>query len=88
MLKGVNKQILEITNTESPYFERIIFFVKPEFSSVSQGTLRERAGKIAGGAGAPPPTKVKIGRLISIGKLLAAAAAGAAAAALLIRFVF
>ena len=43
---------------------------------------------IAGGAGAPPPTKVKIGKLISIGKLLAAAAAGAAAAALLIRFVF
>ena len=24
MLKGVNKQILEVTNTESPYFEKII----------------------------------------------------------------
>lgn len=88
MIQGVNHQVVEVTRPECEYFERIIFFVKPEFSSVSQGTLRERAGKIAGGAGAPPPTKVKIGRLISIGKLLAAAAAGAAAAALLIRFVF
>ena len=33
MIKGVNKQVLEVTNTENPYFEKIIFFVKPEYSS-------------------------------------------------------
>ena len=27
MIKGVNKQVLEVTNTENPYFEKIIFFV-------------------------------------------------------------
>ena len=30
MIKGVSKQILEVTNTDNPYFEKIIFFVKPE----------------------------------------------------------
>ena len=36
MLKGINKQILEVTNTESPYFERIVFFVRPDKNTVSE----------------------------------------------------
>ena len=28
MIKGVSKQILEVTNTDNPYFDKIIFFVK------------------------------------------------------------
>ncbi len=82
MLQGVNHQVVEITRPECEYFERVIFFVKPEFSSVSEGTLRERAGKIAGAAGAPPPTKTRINRLASLGRLLIAATAGAAITAL------
>lgn len=27
MLKGVNKQVVEITNPESPYFEKVIFLL-------------------------------------------------------------
>ena len=29
MIKGVSKQILEVTNTDNPYFEKIIFFAHP-----------------------------------------------------------
>ncbi|MCL2086305.1 MAG: hypothetical protein FWH05_01765 [Oscillospiraceae bacterium] len=29
MLKGVNKLIVEVNNTNSEYFERAIFFVRP-----------------------------------------------------------
>ena len=29
MIKGVSKQVLEVTNPENPYFEKIVFFVKP-----------------------------------------------------------
>ncbi len=36
MIKGVNKQVLEITNTENPYFERIVFFVKPEYKGAEK----------------------------------------------------
>lgn len=82
MLQGVNHQVVEVTRPECEYFERVIFFVKPEYSAVSEGTLRERAGKIAGEAGAPPPTKTKINRLASMGRLFLAAAVGAAATAL------
>lgn len=65
MIKGVNKQIVEITKPNCDYFERVIFFVKPEFSSVSQGTLRERANIMANAAGSPPVTKIKSRKLLS-----------------------
>lgn len=81
MLQGVNHQVVEINRPECEYFERVIFFVKPEYSSVSEGTLRERAGKIAGDAGAPPPTKARINRIASFARLLLAAAVGAAVTA-------
>ncbi len=76
MIQGVNHQVVEVTKPECEYFERVIFFVKPEFSCVSQGTLRERAGKIAGEAGAPPPTKAKMNKLAAVCRLMAAALAG------------
>lgn len=88
MLQGVNHQVVEITRPNCEYFERVIFFVKPEFSSVSSGTLRERASKIASCASAPPPTKIKEKKFVFALKLLAAAAAGAAAAALITHFAF
>lgn len=85
MLKGVNHQVVEITKPTCEYFERVIFFVKPEFSSVSQGTLRERADEIAGKAGSPPPTKLKRNRAIMVSRMLGAAVAGATVAALIIK---
>ncbi len=88
MLQGVNHQVVEITRPECEYFERVIFFVKPEYSSVSEGTLRERAGKIAGSAGAPPPTRAKINRLAAAGRLLLAAAIGAGITAAVSYFLF
>lgn len=54
LIKGVNKQILEVTNTESPYFERIIFFVRPESLSVSDATLHSEAEKLARTKSKPP----------------------------------
>ena len=46
MLKGVNKQILEVTNTESPYFEKIIFFVRSSSPVRDSEKLKEEAEKI------------------------------------------
>ncbi len=88
MLQGVNHQVVEITRPECEYFERVIFFVKPEYSCVSDGTLRERATKIAASAGAPPPTKVGTNKLIAAAKLLAAAIAGGAVTALVSYLLF
>jgi hypothetical protein len=29
MIKGVNRRIIEIKNTNSPYFERAVFYLRP-----------------------------------------------------------
>ena len=47
MIKGVNRQVVEITQTDCEYFERILFLVKPEFATVSEGKLRERASMMS-----------------------------------------
>lgn len=77
MIKGVNHQVVEVTKPTCEYFERVIFFVKPEFSAVSEGTLRERAGSIAGDAGAPPATKLTRNKMTFIAQLVGAAVGGA-----------
>ncbi|MBQ3904447.1 MAG: hypothetical protein II744_05665 [Eubacterium sp.] len=57
MLKGINKQILEVTNTESPYFERIVFFVRPDKNTVSEACLKKEAESISSKIKRPPRPK-------------------------------
>jgi len=57
MLKGVNKQVLEINETQNGFFEKAIFFVKPEYSGMSEGKLRESAKREIESAGIPPHQK-------------------------------
>ena len=47
MIKGINKQILEVTNTDNPYFERVIFFVRPQSAKTDEQLLKKEAEKIA-----------------------------------------
>ena len=70
MIKGVNRQVVEVRETGCDYFEKIIFFVKPEYASLSEGKIRERASLIAGGTTLPPPTKTKSNRLTDWLKLV------------------
>lgn len=87
MIKGVNHQVVEVNDTACEYFERIIFFVKPEYSFVSEGKIRERAGKIANSTTLPPPSKksgkAKLRDFLKIG---AAALVGAAVCAVIMYF--
>lgn len=88
MLKGVNHQVVEVTKPTCEYFERVIFFVKPEFSSVCEGTLRERADEIAGKAGSPPPTKLRKNRIMLVSRMIGAAVTGALVAAVVMKLFF
>ena len=54
MIKGVNKQVLEISETQNGFFEKAIFFVKPEYSGMGEGRLKESARKEMENAGKPP----------------------------------
>lgn len=54
MIKGVNRQVLEVTNTDNPYFEKIIFFVKPEYSREDRAKLKREAEFVSKTAVKPP----------------------------------
>ena len=49
MVKAVNKLILEINNTESEYFEKAVFYVRPEMSASNK--LRTQAQLYLGNIG-------------------------------------
>ena len=83
MIKGVNHRIIEVMESECEYFERVLFFVKPEYSALSEGTLRDRARAVASNSSAPPPSKIAQSRMMTIGALLGSAAIGAAIAVVL-----
>ena len=59
MIKGVNKQVLEISETQNGFFEKAIFFVKPEYCGMGEGRLRESARKEIEKAGKPPVRNYK-----------------------------
>lgn len=69
MIKGINRQVVEVKDTGNECFEKILFFVKPEYAGMSEGKIRERAGLVTKGAAAPPPTKISKNRLTEALKL-------------------
>ena len=77
MLRGVNRQVIEISETDCEYFERVLFFVKTECVNVSEGRLKERANAIAGKADRPPMTKIVRNKLRTAAYLAGAAVTGA-----------
>ena len=77
LIKGVNRQVVEITQTQCEYFERVLFFIKPEYSSVSEGDLRERASIIAQSVGIPPAARLRKNRVRLALSMSAAACGGA-----------
>lgn len=45
MIKGVNRQIIEVTQTENMYFERALLVIKPEYTNVGANQLDFEAEK-------------------------------------------
>lgn len=87
MIKGVNRQVVEVSETDCDYFERILFFVKPEYASISEGKIRERAGIIAGRTDKAPPTKATGNRTTAILKIVLSVLGGVVAGLIISRFI-
>lgn len=43
MVKGVNKTVIEVNNTGSRLFEKIVFYVTPEYGNLSAQQLKRAA---------------------------------------------
>ena len=86
MTKGVNRQVLEIHETGSEYFEKAMFFVKPEYSHLSEKRLTSAATQSVKmqDTRIPPTKKREVrSRLLLAAKLTAAAGVGAALTAII-----
>ena len=83
MLKGVNKHIIEISNTGNDCFERVILFVRPDSEG---GDMQRRAGSYLAGLRLRPRMLGGGTKLLpQAAKLAAAACLGAAAAVLFVK---
>jgi len=85
MIKGVNRQVLEVHETGTKYFEKALFFVRPEYSTLSEKRLNEKALlALSGNAKVPVTKRAKVKNIIlRIIYLLFAAIAGAGVTLLL-----
>lgn len=87
MVKGINRQVLELSETGSRYFEKALFFVKPEYSRESESVLRQSAIRaVNDGVGVPKSRRRKVkSKIAFFAELLVSAGAGAAITAMIIR---
>lgn len=47
MVKGVSKTIIEVNNTGSKFFEKIVFYVTPEYGTLNAKHLKKAAAEFA-----------------------------------------
>ena len=47
MVKGVNKTIIEVNNTGSKMFEKIVFYVSPQYGNADIARLQRAAGEFS-----------------------------------------
>ncbi len=47
MVKGVSKTIIEVNNTGSKLFEKIVFYVTPEYGSLNAKQLKRAAANFS-----------------------------------------
>lgn len=87
MVKGVNRQVLEILEPQCDYFEKALFFVKPEYSNESDAKLRNQALKSIQNSNSVPKTRkqrVK-SKMFFVVQMLSSAVVGSIITALLIK---
>lgn len=86
MVKGINRQVLEIIEPNCVYFEKALFFVKPEYSNESDSKLRNEALKSIKTSSAPKTRKQKIkSKAFFIAQILSSAIVGSIITVLIIK---
>ncbi len=59
MIKGVSKQIIELSDTGSVYYEKAWLVVKPQYASAQESLLLEEARRLLRKADIPSSMKPK-----------------------------
>lgn len=87
MIRGVNKNIIEISDTGNDCFERAILFIRPESASQGNDLVRKRAQKYLSSLRFRPLSQHKYRYIFGFLRLLAAAVVGAMITALLLHLI-
>ena len=88
MIKGVNKLIVDVANPDSEFFERAIFFVKPQMKDIPAKELTKNADAlIAAQSGRKRGRSKRYSRVPAGISFAGAAGFGAAVAAALIKLM-
>lgn len=54
MIKGLNRQIIEVSETGNFYFEKVLLFVRPQMGNLEDHYLKKEATKLVKKLGQPP----------------------------------
>ena len=76
MIRGINKQIIEVLDTGNTYYEKAYLIIKPEFCTAEPELLEREARKVLKTMDAPSNMKKSQDRLAWRVRLLAAAGRG------------
>ncbi len=75
MIKGVNKQIIEVNNTDSIYFERAVFYLRPGVRTLPSEVSHREIDRYLSNCGLKIKRKrfsMKLGKILICTLLLAA----------------
>ncbi len=81
MIKGISRQIIEVTETQNNYFERAWLVVKPEYLNVGANMLEREAEGYLRNLKPPYSMRNRKGLLMRIVGLCSAALGGSAVTA-------
>lgn len=59
MIKGINHKVIEVTDTDSIYYERAWLLVSPVYEEAEEAILRREAKKLLAQIGTPSSIKGK-----------------------------
>lgn len=59
MIKGINRQIIEVTDTGNIYYERALLVLRPEYTGAQRTVLEREAKRILNTMKAPSSIKKK-----------------------------
>ena len=77
MIKGINHQIIEVTETDNIFYERALLVIRPEYTGAQKAVLEKEAKKMLRDMGAPSFMKKQHKYLYWAIRLIPAALLGA-----------
>lgn len=76
MVKGVNRTVIEVNDTGSKVFEKIVFYVSPQYGNLGARALSKAANEISLGLEAYPRKKTIRQRMILKRRIIIASVVG------------